>query len=62
TSGGQFNSPPPAVGQELSLVGTPLMILLGPDESIKGLWMGFDPANPLDLPAAVSEALKGKAP
>jgi len=59
-SGGQYNSPSAAVARQLNLLGSPLMILLGSDSSIKALWLGFDPDNPLDLAKAISEALKGR--
>jgi len=60
SSGGQFWSPSPNVGQALSSMGTPISILLGSDGKIIAMWLGYDPDHPEALVGAVSEALKGK--
>jgi len=61
-AGGDYHSPSSPVADKLGAVGTPLMILLGADSSVKAIWMGFDSENPKDLSIAISAALNQKAP
>ena len=62
STGGQYNSPSPRIAEQLSSVGTPLMILFGKDGKVRAMWMGFDEDKPLNLASAITAALKEKSP
>lgn len=58
-SGGDFNTPNATARKTLGDLGTPYIILVGKDGTVKGLWLGFDPERADALRAEIIKAAKG---